>query len=84
MEKNFEDIFESIKLLHKKYNSEDYLNNLDNFNKSSKDLEEILEKYNTDEEKGHKKRRHRLNTKGEWWQFYNIWKRSCMSFFFLA
>ena len=33
MEKNFDDIFESIKLLHKKYNSEDYLNNLDNFNK---------------------------------------------------
>ena len=48
MEKNFDDILESIKLLHKKYNSEDYLNNLDNFNKSSKDLEEILEKYNTE------------------------------------
>ena len=65
MEKNIENIFESIKLLHKKYNSEDYLNNLDNFNKSSKDLEEILEKYNIEKEKGHKKRRHRLNTKGE-------------------
>ena len=65
MEKNFDDIFESIKLLHKKYNSEDYLNTLDNFNKSSKDLEEILEKYNTDEEKGHKKRRHRLSSKDE-------------------
>ncbi|MBR2703954.1 MAG: hypothetical protein IKE91_00605 [Clostridia bacterium] len=65
MEKNFDDIFESIKLLHKKYNSEDYLNNLDNFNKSSKDLEEILEKYNTDEEKGHKKRKRRSNTKSE-------------------
>lgn len=65
MDKNFEDIFESIKVLHKKYSSQDYLNNLDNFNKSSKDLEEILEKYNTDEEKGHKKKKHRLSSKGE-------------------
>ena len=65
MDKNFEDIFESIKVLHKKYSSQDYLNNLDNFNKSSKDLQQILEKYNTDEEKGHKKRRHRLNAKDE-------------------
>jgi len=48
MKENFEDIFESIKVLHKKYNSKDYLNNLDNFNKSSKELERILEKYNTD------------------------------------
>lgn len=64
MEKNFEDIFESIKLLHKKYNSKDYVDNLDNLCKSSKDLEQILEKYNTDEEKGHKKRRHRLSSKG--------------------
>ncbi|MBQ3407715.1 MAG: hypothetical protein IJH12_00735 [Clostridia bacterium] len=65
MEKNFEDIFESIKLLHKKYNSQDYLNNLDNFNKSSKELEKILEKYNTDEGKGHKRKKHRLSSKGK-------------------
>ncbi len=65
MEKNFEDIFESIKLLHRKYNSEDYLTNLDNFNKSSKELEKILEKYNTDEEKGRKRKKHRLSSKGE-------------------
>jgi len=65
MDKNFEDIFESIKILHKKYSSQDYLENLDNFNKSSKDLEEILEKYNINDEKGHKKKKHRLNSKGE-------------------
>lgn len=57
MEKRFKDIFESIKLLHKKYNSKEYLENLDKFNKSSKDLEEILEKYNTDDEKCNKKKR---------------------------
>lgn len=56
MKENFEDIFESIKILHKKYNSKDYLDNLDNFNKSSKDLEQILEKYNTKEKRKHKKR----------------------------
>jgi len=67
MDKNFEDIFESIKILHKKYSSQDYLENLDNFNKSSKDLEEILEKYNINDEKGHKKKKHRLNSKGEWY-----------------
>ena len=49
MEKNFDDIFESIKQLHKKYNSEEYLNNLDNFNRNSKELEKILEKYKNDE-----------------------------------
>lgn len=65
MEKNFDDILESIKLLHKKYSSEDYLNNLDNFNKSSKDLEEILEKYNVEEEKGHKKRKRKISSRGE-------------------
>lgn len=65
MERKFDDIFESIKLLHKKYNSKDYLNNLDNFNKSSKDLEQILEKYNTDGEKGQRKKQHRLSARDE-------------------
>lgn len=51
MKKNFEDIFESIKQLHKKYSSEEYLTNLENFDKSSKDLEQILEKYKKDEVK---------------------------------
>ncbi len=56
MEERFDDIFESIKFLHKKYNSEEYLKNLDNFNRSSKDLEEILEKYNTKDKKRRRKR----------------------------
>lgn len=60
MEDKFEDIFESIKLLHRKYNSEEYLNNLDNFNKSSKDLEQILEKYNTEDRKTKKKRKRKI------------------------
>ena len=56
MEKNFDDIFESIKQLHKKYSSEDYLKSLDGFNKNSKELEKILEKYKTDSNKDKKKK----------------------------
>lgn len=46
MKSEFNDIFESINLMHKKYNSKEYLDNIDNFSNSSKDLEQILEKYN--------------------------------------
>lgn len=49
MKSDFNDIFESIKQLHKKYNSEEYLQNISHFNESSKELEEILEKYKKDE-----------------------------------
>ncbi len=48
MEENFEDIFESINSLHKKYSSKEYRENIDNFNENSKELERILEKYRTD------------------------------------
>ena len=49
MNENFKDIFDAINTLHKKYSSKEYLDNLENFNNSSKDLENILEKYNTNE-----------------------------------
>ena len=49
MNKNFEDIFESINSLHKKYSSKQYLNSLENFDKNSKELSEVLEKYRIDE-----------------------------------
>lgn len=55
MKENFDDIFESIKQLHKKYNSDDYLSNLDNFNQNSKELEKILEKYKKDDTKAKSK-----------------------------
>ena len=48
MENNFDDILESINSLHKKYNSKEYRDTIDNFNKDAKDLERILEKYRTD------------------------------------
>lgn len=48
MNKNFEDIFESINSLHKKYSSKQYLDNLENFDKNSKELSKILEKYKID------------------------------------
>ena len=58
MNKEFNDIFESINLMHKKYNSKEYLENIDNFTNSSKDLEQILEKYNVDNSN---KKRKKLN-----------------------
>lgn len=45
MEEKFDDIFETIHSLHKKYSSQNYLKTLDNFNKSSEDLIKTLEKY---------------------------------------
>lgn len=48
MKENFSDIFETIDLLHKKYKSKDYLNTIENFDKNSKELVEILEKYKVD------------------------------------
>lgn len=47
MEK-FDDIFESINLMHKKYRSKDYIDHLDDFTNNTKDLEQVLEKYNVD------------------------------------
>lgn len=46
MNSEFKDIFETINQMHKKYNSKEYLENLDKFSTDSKDLEQILEKYN--------------------------------------
>lgn len=46
MNNEFNDIFETINRMHKKYNSKEYLENLDKFSTDSKDLEQILEKYN--------------------------------------
>lgn len=45
MKDKFNDIFETINLMHKKYNSQDYLENLEKLRKSSNDLEKILERY---------------------------------------
>lgn len=56
MNKNFEDIFESINSLHKKYSSKQYLSNIENFNKNSKELVEILEKYRIDKKDVEKKK----------------------------
>lgn len=56
MNKNFEDIFESINSLHKKYSSKQYLDNLEKFDKNSKELSEILEKYRIDEKDVEKKK----------------------------
>lgn len=49
MNRKFEDIFESINLLHKKYSSKEYLETLENFNNSSNELVQILEKYKISE-----------------------------------
>lgn len=46
MKSEFNDIFEAINLMHKKYSSKEYLENIDNFSNNSKDLVQILEKYN--------------------------------------
>ena len=48
MDKDFDDIFESINLMHKKYSSKEYIDSINNFSNNSKDLEQWLEKYNTD------------------------------------
>lgn len=45
MKEKFNDIFETINLMHKKYGSQDYLENLEELKKSSNDLVKILEKY---------------------------------------
>ena len=46
MEENFKDILDSINTLHKKYRSKEYLETIEHFNRDSKDLVKILEKYN--------------------------------------
>lgn len=56
MNKNFEDIFESINSLHKKYSSKKYFDNLENLNKNSKELSMILEKYRIDDKDVEKKK----------------------------
>lgn len=48
MNKEFNDIFESINLMHKKYSSKEYIESIDNFSNNSEDLEKMLEKFNTD------------------------------------
>ena len=45
MKSEFNDIFEAINVMHKKYSSKEYLENMDKFSNNSKDLESILEKY---------------------------------------
>lgn len=45
MREEFSDIFDTIKLLHKKYSSHEYLENLEKFKNDSQDLVNILEKY---------------------------------------
>ncbi len=49
MKERFNDIFETINLMHKKYNSKNYLENLEELKKSSNDLAKILEKYKVSE-----------------------------------
>ncbi len=48
MNEQFDDILESINLMHKKYKSKEYIENIDKFSNDSKDLEQILEKYKVD------------------------------------
>lgn len=48
MNKEFNDIFESINLMHKKYSSKEYIDSINNFNNNSDDLEKMMEKFNTD------------------------------------
>lgn len=56
MKSEFNDIFEAINIMHKKYSSKEYLENIDNFSNNSKELENILEKYNVNKPKAkHKK-----------------------------
>ena len=45
MKDEFNDIFDTINLLHKKYSSYEYLENIENFKKDSQELVKILEKY---------------------------------------
>ena len=49
MEENFKDILDSINTLHKKYRSKEYLETIEHFNRDSKDLVKILEKYKVNE-----------------------------------
>ena len=51
MEENFKDILDSINTLHKKYRSKEYLETIEHFNRDSKDLVKILEKYKVNENK---------------------------------
>lgn len=56
MNKEFNDIFESINLMHKKYSSKEYIENIDKFTNNSKDLEQILEKYDVNKSRSKQKR----------------------------
>ena len=58
MKKDFDDIFESIKQLHKKYSSKEYLKNIDIFNENAKELGQILEKYKKEDISKNKRRNH--------------------------
>lgn len=49
MKENFKDILDSINTLHKKYRSKEYLETIEHFNRDSKDLVKILEKYKVNE-----------------------------------
>ena len=51
MEETFKDILDSINTLHKKYRSKEYLETIEHFNRDSKDLVKILEKYKVNENK---------------------------------
>lgn len=51
MKENFKDILDSINTLHKKYRSKEYLETIEHFNRDSKDLVKILEKYKIDKSK---------------------------------
>ena len=55
MEENFKDILDSINTLHKKYRSKEYLETIEHFNRDSKDLVKILEKYKVNENKSKQK-----------------------------
>ena len=62
MEENFKDILDSINTLHKKYRSKEYLETIEHFNRDSKDLVKILEKYKVNENKI-KKTKQKVNLK---------------------
>ena len=67
MEENFKDILDSINTLHKKYRSKEYLETIEHFNRDSKDLVKILEKYKVNENKSKenkiKKTKQKVNLK---------------------
>ena len=74
MEENFKDILDSINTLHKKYRSKEYLETIEHFNRDSKDLVKILEKYKVNENKI-KKTKQKVKLKKNYEKNNHIYKK---------